>query len=73
MKWAVGLLVALPGLALAQPVGHDDRLGVYRDLLSEANDRLATYAAMTVQQQRTIKALEAERDKLKASPAKPEK
>ncbi len=67
-------ILIILSLAVALPAGaqqpDDAKVATYRDLLTEANDRLTTINAKAMGLQEQVKALTVERDKLKAEAAK---
>jgi uncharacterized coiled-coil DUF342 family protein len=63
----IALMALLAAPAAAQQAPQDDpKITTYRNLLSEANDRVVSLNATAVGLQEQIKALTAERDKLRA-------
>jgi septal ring factor EnvC (AmiA/AmiB activator) len=70
---AVLLLALMAGPASAQQLPADPRVETYRQLLSEANDRVVNMASQSHQLQQQVQQLQAELAKLKAPKEEPKK
>lgn len=70
MKRIVIAMLALAALPAAAQQIEEPKIATYKALLAEANDRVAAINAMAAALQEQVKALTAERDKLKAEAVK---